>query len=130
MKLLFCPLITTCNNLLFMICYKNIVNKASFYENIVDKAFFFFFEKVKTSYFHHNIFKSNYWVVNSLQIKRKYNKILKLLWKFCVILWCFYKFFCEFSQICWTTIHYFAYNFLGLTFCIYVSLCTIIRKTT
>ena len=35
----------------------------------------------------------NYWAINSLQIKIKYNKILKLLWKFCVILWCFYKFF-------------------------------------
>ena len=46
MKQLFCPPITTCNNLLLMICC----------ENVVDIAFFC--ENVKTSCFRYNIFKT------------------------------------------------------------------------
>ena len=73
MKLFFYPLIITCNNLLFMICNINVVNISFLLRKSQDIL-------LSSQYFH------NCWSVSFLQIKVKYNKVVKILWKCCVIL--------------------------------------------
>ena len=42
----------------------------------------------------------------------------------------FLEIFCWFNQLCRAKIHYFTYNFLGLTFCIFFYLHIILSKKT
>ena len=104
MKLFFYPLIITYNNLLFMICNINVVNISFLLRKSQDIL-------LSSQYFH------NCWSVSFLQIKVKYNKVVKILWKCCVIL-CVSRIFFFISQFLLSQIHSFIYSFLELNFCI------------
>ena len=84
MKLLFCLPITTCNKLLLIICNKNVVKITFILWKYWDKL-------LSSQYFY------NCWGVKSLQVKVQYNKVVKALWKCCVIL-CVSRIFFYISQ--------------------------------